>query len=71
MGPNRQKLSKRDNAANIAWYRDSLILPGALLNFAALLGWRGRGQYGDFMALQDMVDNVSGLARCQVQERAS
>lgn len=59
---NRQKLSKRDNSANMAWYKDGLVLPDALLNFAALLGWRGRGQEGDTMNLQEMVDNVSGSA---------
>ena len=58
---NRQKLSKRDNSANIAWYKDNLVLPSALLNFVALLGWRGKGPSRDVMTLQEMVDNVSDL----------
>ncbi|KAL2260275.1 hypothetical protein VTK26DRAFT_5746 [Humicola hyalothermophila] len=55
----RQKLSKRDDSANLAWYKDNLILPSALLNFTALLGWRGRGPQGEVMTLQEMVDNFS------------
>ncbi|KAK3302280.1 glutamyl-tRNA synthetase-like protein [Chaetomium strumarium] len=54
----RQKLSKRDNSANIAWYREQLFLPSALLNFTVLLGSRGKGG-SDIMTLQDMVDNFS------------
>jgi Glutamyl- and glutaminyl-tRNA synthetases len=56
---NRQKLSKRDNSANMAWYKESRILPVALLNFAAQLGWRGKGPQGNVMDLQEMVANVS------------
>ncbi len=36
---NRQKLSKRTMGATIRSYRDGHILPSALLNFTALLGW--------------------------------
>jgi glutamyl-tRNA synthetase len=57
----RQKLSKRDNSANIAWYREQLFLPSALLNFTVLLGSRGSKTGSDIMTLQDMVDNVSRI----------
>ncbi|KAK0736896.1 hypothetical protein B0T21DRAFT_309439 [Apiosordaria backusii] len=64
---NRQKLSKRHSGVSMAWYQDHGILPQTLLNFVALLGWRGRdaaaggakkksGQNGDVMSLDDMVD---------------
>jgi glutamyl-tRNA synthetase len=59
----RQKLSKRDKSTNMSYYKNGLVLPDALLNFSALLGWRGKGPQGDVMNLQEMVDNVS--ARCQ------
>lgn len=36
---NGHKLSKRDADIDISSYRDSGILPSALLNYAALLGW--------------------------------
>ncbi|KAK0673799.1 putative mitochondrial glutamyl-tRNA synthetase, partial [Cercophora samala] len=64
---NRQKLSKRHSGVSMAWYQEHGILPQTLLNFVALLGWRGRdaaaggakkksGQNGDVMSLDDMVD---------------
>ena len=54
---NGQKLSKRDLGADITWYKQEKILPEALLNFSALLGWRGKPG-GDDMSLQDMIKNV-------------
>jgi glutamyl-tRNA synthetase len=59
----RQKLSKRHLSAGVEWYREERYLPSALLNFSALLGWRGStvSQERDVMTLQDMVDNVSFL----------
>jgi glutamyl-tRNA synthetase len=55
---NRQKLSKRDNSANLEYYQDGHILPAALLNFAVLLGWRAPPSTKDVLTLQDMIDNV-------------
>lgn len=55
----RQKLSKRHEGVDMSWYRDRLILPAALLNFAVLLGWHKRGSKSEFMTLQDMVDSFS------------
>lgn len=46
----------------MSWYKDGYILPEALLNFAVLLGWRGKQKLG-ILGLQDMVDNVSGSSR--------
>jgi glutamyl-tRNA synthetase len=56
---NRQKLSKRDNSANLEYYQDGHILPAAVLNFAVLLGWRAPPSTKDVLTLQDMIDNVS------------
>ncbi|KAK0722541.1 hypothetical protein B0T26DRAFT_643346 [Lasiosphaeria miniovina] len=55
----RQKLSKRHEGVDMSWYRDRLIVPAALLNFAVLLGWHKRGSKSEFMTLQDMADSFS------------
>lgn len=38
-----QKLSKRNADIDIAHFRDQGVMPGPLVNFAALLGWSHRG----------------------------
>jgi len=39
LGPGGAKLSKRHGAVSVEEYRDAGYLPGALLNYLALLGW--------------------------------
>lgn len=39
VGADRRKLSKRDGAVFVSQYREQGILPSALVNFVALLGW--------------------------------
>jgi glutamyl-tRNA synthetase len=39
LGPDRQRLSKRHGATSVGAYRQQGILPEALRNFLALLGW--------------------------------
>ncbi len=39
LGPDRQRLSKRHGATAVGAYREQGILPEALVNFLALLGW--------------------------------
>ena len=39
LGPDRTRLSKRHGATSVEAYRDQGILPEALVNFLALLGW--------------------------------
>jgi glutamyl-tRNA synthetase len=43
LGPDRQRLSKRHGATSVGAYRDQGILPEALVNFLALLGWTPLG----------------------------
>jgi glutamyl-tRNA synthetase len=43
LGPDRQRLSKRHGATSVGAYRDQGILPEALVNFLALLGWTPTG----------------------------
>ena len=39
LGPDKQRLSKRHGATSVGAYRERGILPEALVNFLALLGW--------------------------------
>jgi len=39
LGPDKQRLSKRHGATSVEAYREQGILPEALVNFLALLGW--------------------------------
>jgi len=39
LGPNGQKLSKRNGVVSINWYRSQGFLPEAVCNYLALLGW--------------------------------
>jgi glutamyl-tRNA synthetase len=39
LGPDGKRLSKRHGATAVGQYREEGILPGALVNFLALLGW--------------------------------
>jgi glutamyl-tRNA synthetase len=39
LGQDGQKLSKRNKAASVNWYREEGFLPEALCNYMALLGW--------------------------------
>lgn len=44
LAPDRSKLSKRHGATSVAEYRDLGILPEALVNYLALLGWSPPGE---------------------------
>ena len=39
LGPDRSKLSKRDNAVSVSKYKEMGYLPEAIVNFIAFLGW--------------------------------
>jgi glutamyl-tRNA synthetase/nondiscriminating glutamyl-tRNA synthetase len=43
LGPDKQKLSKRHGAVSIAGFREMGVLPEALMNYMALLGWAPTG----------------------------
>ena len=44
LGPDKQRLSKRHGATSVGAYREQGVLPEALVNFLALLGWTPPGQ---------------------------
>ncbi len=54
MGPDRKRLSKRTGAASVEEFRDQGILPQALYNFLALLGW-SPGDGREVMSRDEMI----------------
>jgi glutamyl-tRNA synthetase len=63
-GMDGKKLSKRHGATAVGDYQHQGLLPGAMLNFLALLGWSPGGDR-EIMTLQEMVElfGVDGLQR--------
>jgi glutamyl-tRNA synthetase len=57
-GLDGKKLSKRHGATAVGDYRHQGILPGAMVNFLALLGWSPGGDR-EVMTLQEMIDLFS------------
>ncbi len=54
LGPDKQRLSKRHGATAVEAYRRQGILPEALINFLALLGWTPRGGR-EIISLEEMI----------------
>jgi len=54
LGPDGAPLSKRHGATSVAEYRARGVLPEALLNFLALLGW-SPGEDREFLTVDEMV----------------
>lgn len=63
-GMDGRKLSKRHGATAVADYQHEGILPGAMCNFLALLGWSPGGDR-EVMSMQEMIDlfSTDGLLR--------
>ncbi|HWL41100.1 MAG TPA: glutamate--tRNA ligase [Gemmatimonadaceae bacterium] len=63
-GMDGKKLSKRHGATAVGDYEHQGLLPGAMLNFLALLGWSPGGDR-EIMTLDEMIElfNVDGLQR--------
>jgi glutamyl-tRNA synthetase len=55
LGPDGKRLSKRHGAASVEAYRDEGILPEALVNFLALLGW-SPGDDREVMQLPELIE---------------
>ena len=57
LGPDRTRLSKRHGATSVGAHRDQGVLPEALVNFLALLGWTPASDNGstEIVALDEMV----------------
>ena len=64
LAPDRSKLSKRHGAASVWDYRDMGILPEALVNYVALLGW-SLDDKTEFFTTRDLIDSfdLRGISR--------
>jgi glutamyl-tRNA synthetase len=63
-GPDGKKLSKRHGATAVGDYRTKGILPGAMRNFLALLGWNPGDEQELFVEARDLIEAFS-LERVQ------
>ena len=55
LGSDREKLSKRHGATSVASFREMGILPEALVNYLALLGWGAEGGTRELFSLPELV----------------
>ena len=68
LGTDGKKLSKRHGATAVADYEHEGILPQAMANFLALLGWSAGGDRELFFDLNEMVD---AFALAGIQKKAA
>jgi nondiscriminating glutamyl-tRNA synthetase len=59
LGPDRERLSKRHGATSISQFRDMGILPEALVNYLALLGWAPTGGTRETFTVKELVKEFS------------
>jgi len=59
LGADRERLSKRHGATSIANFRDMGVLPEALVNYLALLGWAPTGGTREIFSMQKLVKEFS------------
>ena len=59
LGADRERLSKRHGATSIANFRDMGVLPEALVNYLALLGWAPSGGTREIFNLKELVKEFS------------
>ena len=55
LGSDRERLSKRHGATSVASFREMGILPEALANYLALLGWGAEGGTRETFTLEELV----------------
>jgi nondiscriminating glutamyl-tRNA synthetase len=59
LGSDRERLSKRHGATSIANFRDMGVLPEALVNYLALLGWAPTGGTREIFSREELVKEFS------------
>ncbi|MCX7018710.1 MAG: glutamate--tRNA ligase [bacterium] len=60
LGADKQKLSKRHGATGVMRFREMGILPGALVNFLALLGWApSEAEFNEVMSMDEIIARFS------------
>ncbi|MDH5527249.1 MAG: glutamate--tRNA ligase [Nitrospirota bacterium] len=57
LGPDKKKLSKRDGAASVADYREEGLLPSAMVNYLARLGWSHGDQ--EVFTVDELIEKFS------------
>ena len=55
LGPDRERLSKRHGATSVANFREMGVLPEALVNYMALLGWAPSGGDREIFSREELV----------------
>ncbi|KAH6778689.1 glutamate tRNA synthetase [Perilla frutescens var. frutescens] len=58
LAPDRSKLSKRHGATSVGQFKEMGLLPQAMVNYLALLGW-GDGTENEFFTLAQLVDKFT------------
>lgn len=58
-GTDGKKLSKRHGATAVGDYQHLGILPQAMVNFLALLGWSPGGEFNEVMTLDELIQSFS------------
>ena len=69
LGADRERLSKRHGATSIANFRDMGVLPEALVNYLALLGWAPRGGTREIFSPAGADQGIFARARHAVARR--
>jgi nondiscriminating glutamyl-tRNA synthetase len=59
LGADRERLSKRHGATSIANFRDMGVLPEALVNYLALLGWAPSGGTREIFSKDELIKEFS------------
>ncbi|HEY3770943.1 MAG TPA: glutamate--tRNA ligase [Candidatus Angelobacter sp.] len=59
LGPDRERLSKRHGATSVANFREMGILPEALMNYLALLGWAPSGGDRELFPKDELIKEFS------------
>jgi glutamyl-tRNA synthetase/nondiscriminating glutamyl-tRNA synthetase len=59
LGPDRERLSKRHGATSVANFREMGILPEALMNYLALLGWAPSGGDREIFPQPELIKEFS------------
>ena len=58
LGADRTRLSKRHGATSVSAYRDQGVLPEAMVNYLALLGW-GHPEQKEMLGIEEMIEAFS------------
>jgi len=59
LGPDRERLSKRHGATSVANFREMGVLPEALMNYLALLGWAPSGGDREIFPKDELISEFS------------